>query len=595
MRLREIAQRPDAGPIAILIAMPLVMALFGREWLYTTIRSLDPWYMIGYFTYYHDSTFQADHYKLQRLPWILPGWILYQVLGPLVANFLLHVGALVVSTVFVYLTLARLVWRSSAFLVAALLTVYIPFHGSGGWDYQAAGAGAYYALTLYLLTRAAQAGEPRRLLVLAGAAFTAAVYTTIHLINFLPVLAALYFGVGRQAVSWASAKTALRNGAIGFVAVTVGLCLVNTLVGRGPFFFWPLLKIVFERLADPTGQKPWLLAWPAFFKPPGEFIYLLFLIATLCVVLARLAAAAGGWRLGRVRLLLLVQYVFLVVLWMAWQHNGHIALWPAIFAHVLVIPAFLALGGLLGGVPSPTERVPRALLVAGGALALVPALQGSDLLQLSRLAIGLTEEVGTAIVAATALLTALGFMLAHGLPSRIALLLTAASFTFAYLHVESRWGMIVRLGNQGERYWTRDGCVSHERTYREILRLFRILRSENPVLWQTWLWRGHSGERDFGQDCRIDLNRLRGSTHSTGISNLGLPSDTHPSQISDEYVGYVSDGGLVAAMVQYDHEADGLVERFAKAGKTLTFVRREVINLGKVPVVVLIYRSRHAH
>src|SRR5215218_4033767 len=106
---------PDTAPIAVLIAMPLVMSLFGREWLYTPIGSLDPWYNIGFFMFYHDGSFLTDRYKVQRLPWILPGWLLYHGLGPLIANFVLHIGALVVSTVFVYLTLARLVARQSAF------------------------------------------------------------------------------------------------------------------------------------------------------------------------------------------------------------------------------------------------------------------------------------------------------------------------------------------------------------------------------------------------------------------------------------------------------------------------------------------------
>jgi hypothetical protein len=135
--------------------------------------------------------------------------------------------------------------------------------------------------------------------------------------------------------------------------------------------------------------------------------------------------------------------------------------------------------------------------------------------------------------------------------------------------------------------------VSREQSFREIVRLFKILRSQNPIVWQTWVWRGPQGQSTFGDGCTIDLNWLRGSVTSTGASNLGLPTDTRPSQISDQYIGYVVDGGLVVAMVQREQDADGLVERFAAAGKKLTFVRRVTINLGQVPVLVLIYRSRN--
>src|SRR5690349_12691107 len=95
------AQASHLKPIAVLIAMPLVMASLGREWLYTPIGYLDPWYNVGFFMFYQDPAFLPDHYKLQRLPWLLPGWALYHTVGPLAANFILHVGALLIATIFV--------------------------------------------------------------------------------------------------------------------------------------------------------------------------------------------------------------------------------------------------------------------------------------------------------------------------------------------------------------------------------------------------------------------------------------------------------------------------------------------------------------
>lgn len=591
----SLRRHPHFVPVAVLVAMPLVMAMLGRDWLYTSIGYLDPWYNVGFFLFYHDNTFLADHYKLQRLPWILPGWILYHVLGPLVANFVLHIGALVVSTVFVYLGLARLVSKQSAFVVAAFLTVYIPFHGSGGWDYQAAGAGAYYAITFYLVTRAAQAANPQDALIGAGVAYAAAIFATIQFVNFAPFLAALYFIVGERHRTLDGAKAALRYSLIGFVFLTIVLCAVNVLVGRGPFFFWPLLKIVLERVADPVGQKPWLLPWSAFFVRPHDFLYLVMPIAVFVCSLLRLTAAVLGiGQINSVRAFLLLQYVLLCFLWVLWQQLGHTALWPAFFAHPLQIPAFLALGGLLGGNVDSEAKLSRALCIGAVLLSVIPAIQGAIGPQWLHSLESLTESQGTLAVGGLVVAAILFASVASGARSWGALLCGAMSFTFGYLQIESRWAPVDKVGRVADRFWPGDPCISNEKTYREIVRLFRIFRSENPVLWQTWLWRGPAGARTFPSGCVFDPNNLRGSVHSTGVSNLGLPTDVHPRQITDEYANYIVDRGLVVAIVERERDADGLVESLAARGKNLTLIRRETIDLGKLPFVVLIYRSRNA-
>lgn len=574
----------NKAPILVLVAMPLVMAVLGREWLYTPIGFLDPWYMVGYFMYYHDPAFLADHYKLQRLPWILSGWALYQLLGAAVANIVLHVGALIASTVFVYLALARLVAREAAFVAAALLTVCIPFHGSGGWDYQTAGAAAFYAAAFYFTACAAQSAEPRRLLALAGAAFAAAAFSTIHLVNFLPVLIGVYLTVGDRHRNRHGVLLALRFGLAGALALTAFLSLVNVVVGRGPFFFWPLLEIVLERLADPAGQKPWLVALSAFFMTPGTFLYLIPLAAVLAVSLLRLGLIGRGLRLVPTQTFLIGQYVFVALLWTAWQAAGHIALWPDYFAHVLFVPAFLALGGLAGGRPQGDSRVATAWLVAGGLLAIVPGVAGMAHPVVSDLARDVPATTAAVILAAAAVALVAAIAWRRSFVPAVTWLV-AAVFTFAYAQV----------ANAGPAYWRADPCVSREKAYLAIVRMYRIFRAENPVLWQTWVWLGPRGERTFESGCRFDPHDLRRSVHSAGVSSLGHHlGDAHPSQISDQQIKHVTDGGLIAVMVQHDNDVDGLDERFASSGRKLTLIRREVIDLGKVPVVFLLYRSRPA-
>src|SRR5581483_3317610 len=169
--------RKNFWPVLVLVAMPLILAMVHRDWLYTQIGYLDPWFNVGLFLHYSDPTFLAGHYKESRLSWIAPGFVLYRVVGPWAANMTLHLGALIVATVFLYLSLVRLVARQTALIIATLLTFYVPFLGSGGWDYQTTPSGAYYAVTLYCVTRAAEAILSPLWLFLSGIAFAATLHS----------------------------------------------------------------------------------------------------------------------------------------------------------------------------------------------------------------------------------------------------------------------------------------------------------------------------------------------------------------------------------------------------------------------------------
>ena len=165
-------ERSDRAARLVLLLTPIILSLINDSWLYTKIGWLDPWYNVAYFLHYDDPNFLNWYYKIARLSWIIPGYVIYSVFTPLVANYILHMGALVLSTLALYSGLRRLFGVDVAFLTAALLTVYVPFHGSGGWDYQTTPSGAYYLLTFAILTHAALARESRgRLLLLSGVTY----------------------------------------------------------------------------------------------------------------------------------------------------------------------------------------------------------------------------------------------------------------------------------------------------------------------------------------------------------------------------------------------------------------------------------------
>src|SRR6516162_9060959 len=105
--------------VGILISIPVILSAINSNWLYTKVGPLDPWYNVAYFLHYDDPSFLNDIYKIARLSWIIPGFVAYQVFSPVVANYVLHMGCLVISVVFLFLTLHRLFGYRIAFATAA--------------------------------------------------------------------------------------------------------------------------------------------------------------------------------------------------------------------------------------------------------------------------------------------------------------------------------------------------------------------------------------------------------------------------------------------------------------------------------------------
>ena len=232
----------DLGCCILLAAIPIIMSAINSDWLYTGIGWLDPWYNVAYFLHYSDPTFLNSYYKIARLSWIVPGFAAYHVFTPVLANYLLHMGCLLISVVLFFLTVSRLFDSTIAFATAACFAVFTPFHGSGGWDYQNAPAGAYYVLTFYLLTNAVLANDMRMRLLAAGAAYAAALHATISFVNMAPILGAHFVVLYRdrfsqlppwrivlRAAAWSSAGRHRPDGRIG-----LGKCS-----HRPGFYFFP--------------------------------------------------------------------------------------------------------------------------------------------------------------------------------------------------------------------------------------------------------------------------------------------------------------------------------------------------------------------
>ena len=347
----SLTRRPDLLNCLLLASIPIAMSIVNSDWLYTSIGFLDPWVNVGYFLHYSDPEFGAGYYKAARLSWIIPGFIAYHVFQPVVANYVLHMGCLILSVLFVYLTVARLFGKAIAFAIAACFSVFIPIHGSGGWDYQNAAAGAFYIIAFYMLTGAVLSKQPRWPAIGAGAAYAAAVHATIGFVNLAPILVFHCFALYRhQFVRFPSLRYVLGIGAwilFGALALTALLGLVNIVVGREFIFFRQLLELVISFVQDNRTQAAWWLPWSkGWFLDVSYLGYLVLGFGALvgCIVCTSLWFL--GWRFNAIAVCLQAQYIFIALLWVVWQSLGQTALQPDYFAYPIYPVLFFGLAGI---------------------------------------------------------------------------------------------------------------------------------------------------------------------------------------------------------------------------------------------------------
>jgi len=348
-----------AGTIVALA--PLVLLFFNRNWFLTRENVIDAWHYVGFFEQYTNPLHGPGAYKLARLPWILTGYAVHSLFPPLTAAYVLHGLFLCATPLTLFAALHALLRRVGlAAVVATLFAFYTHAHGSGSWDYHNTGAGLLYLLSVLMLALPAVIEGRRLPLVLTGVIVALTVHTNITLVNFLPVLAFVHVRtVQEYSGAWPRVgtpwTTVLRIWIVqratwvllGGVLVSILLGVINHAVGREFFFSGSLLSLVKNFVSDPEQYqtvywRPWSSGW----LPVARY---------LALPAAVFVAGAGWFAIRRphtdvthrLAATLVGQFLFMVVLWTAWQADGQTALDPAYMAYPLTLSAFVALGGFL--------------------------------------------------------------------------------------------------------------------------------------------------------------------------------------------------------------------------------------------------------
>ncbi|MEP0807549.1 MAG: hypothetical protein HRF47_18885 [Chloroflexota bacterium] len=229
--------------IFILLIFPLAFTAINSNWIFTppTINMPDPWFYFSYFRYFFEraAEFPSNtHYFVERLTWIAPGYIIYHIFPPLIANYVLHLLVYYTGCFALYGTLFLLFNRRTAFLTTLFLGGYPWFLRAAGWDYTDGIGIAYLCVLIFLLTFVFNSKSWRTIFFLAGMIHASLLVTNLFWVGLIPACAVYFLVLNIQKRKLDMGKIMLATGyfLVGNFALAT-LCGLFYLWATGNFFF----------------------------------------------------------------------------------------------------------------------------------------------------------------------------------------------------------------------------------------------------------------------------------------------------------------------------------------------------------------------
>lgn len=369
----------NAVDILVLLLAPAFLCLAIPDWIFAPSSFIDSYVYLGYFRNFsqHVMAF-GDTYYGTRLPFIIPGYICYNIFPPLVANYVLHLGFYYMAIFSLYFIVRITVNRRAALLAALFMGFYPYFLAATGWDYVDGAGIGYFLLTVLLLTlvaRSPRVNQPENqnhyssarlskkgglLLFLAGTSVAAMIYTNTFLFIMAPSLV-LYYLVLTQPRSW---NLLLKSGLVvvySVILTTLLLGAVNVAAGGSFLFFIPSILVAGSLL---IGSNPWLITGYTWllqvpFMVFPSFIFLtsfLSIIVSLVRVKSSLFTINSLLQVARANIFSLchlLNFLFMLIL----QLLGKPSFQLQYYASYLMPTAFLAAGAQLS---APLSRLSRS-------------------------------------------------------------------------------------------------------------------------------------------------------------------------------------------------------------------------------------------
>jgi hypothetical protein len=545
---------------------------------------LDAFVYIGYFWHYpeHLAIFE-NYYKASRLPWILPGFVVFRALGEIAGSYVLHWVTLSGSGVAMYLLLRdSLKDRAVAAVVGVAWVCSTTGHGPGGWGYHALAGTTYYVLTCWLIVRTASTSSWRAG-ALAGATMACAIHTYPFYAPLAPIVLWLYFaarpragrdGWGRVAidVGWMSA---------GALAITALLGLINAATG-GPWLFFMAQFRTTLSLTQPGSNAWWFET--ASWLPTAKYLVVpvLSLFAAAGVPLLRptddVQRLQRAFALQSWAVLAIFAYFYLV------HHFGvlnydYMSL--ALYCH-----AFPALAAMLSGGNVREGAWTRAAILAGAVVVILGSLllgMPTSLSILAQHVAAVRPDMPTIIP--PIVLGVFGLLAGFALPKRLAVIVFAGWFS-----VVNPWTTA-----SPSAYGTGNPGI-----HREMLRLFRDMDEYttrlDPTLGAIEYW--FTRETIDSPQGRMDLAGLFDSYVSTRAWYGNLLANQSPGvpieQLTPKHLLNVTCLGVLSSVAQHEAVRAHLLGRFEGTGPSLRVVGEQQFHSENLALALTVLRVQQS-
>jgi hypothetical protein len=337
--------------ILILSAIPVVLALVNREWLFTITGEDDPWRYIGLgYYYFKDPSLYSGNYKVSRVPWILIEYAVRNFFSPANAEIILGLSFTILGATGFYLLVSRIFDRRTGFITTALLSTYSYYLVSRSVDYHNMAGSLFLIWALYFLTLATRSAKNQWVWSLAtGLVYGVAVHSEFFVLGCFPALVVqfLMFHQGKKRSIW----TAILFSLIGFLIATGLFGFVAVLSGRNFFFFMNQINFVgaYSELFGTNGYRFTNGNWPLS-ATHLAFPVAAFLVATgwliwnsVKFVQNKLSMDRNKWLQASINF----QFFIIGIIWLIGEISQREALLNYYFVNPVYIYAFLVFAGFL--------------------------------------------------------------------------------------------------------------------------------------------------------------------------------------------------------------------------------------------------------
>jgi hypothetical protein len=330
-------ERVLASAAAFIGAMLFILA--GPYSNFASPAFIDPWLYTGYFS---NFSYLLRHYGVtyyvSRLPWIIPGWLVFRVAPPHLASILLNAVLLGTSALALYWTIRWYYGRLPALAACLSLPTNLYFFNSVSWDYPDGPAIAYAFGGVAFSVR--PGGRRSVNVALAGVLFALAGYTNMAVAPV--ILGGVLLGAWRYLRSIRGLfRYALWLGA-GVVCTTLALCLISLPVLGRFDFYQPQIDQTHYAIAHPTYLSDMWGTGNAFLLEAYRLFPPVFLLLAGGVLVVR----------RKNNRFLLPSYLFLLVsalLFALQEFVFHgVALRVAYVSTYIVVPEFILAGAMIG-------------------------------------------------------------------------------------------------------------------------------------------------------------------------------------------------------------------------------------------------------